>query len=88
MVRNILPLVILAFVFFLQGLAPKVRTVRKRQHQQASPALCVKSWMAKAEAIQTGLLCPWGRCIGQSPVVCNVTGSVDRAEDKSKVFVM
>ena len=46
MVRNILPLVILAFVFFLQGLAPKVRTFRERQLQQVPPTPCTESWKA------------------------------------------
>jgi len=55
-VRNILHLVILAFVFFLQGLAPKVRTVREGQLQQAPPTPCPESWMATATVLRTGLL--------------------------------
>ena len=79
MVRNILPLVILAFVFFLQGLAPKVRTFRERQLQQVPPTHARR---AGRPVIQMGLPHPQGRtpgghCTGQSLAVCNSTGSVD-----------
>lgn len=59
MARNSPPLIILAFVSFLQGLAPEVRTPRKSQLQQGPPTLCMEHWMATETATQTGLPCPW-----------------------------
>lgn len=88
MVRSILPLIILASVFLLQGLAPKVRTVRERQLEQMPLIPCTESWMATAAAIQTGLPHPWGcthrgHRTGQSSVVCNSVSSVDRVVCRS-----
>lgn len=83
MARNSPPLIILAFVSFLQGLAPEVRTPRKSQLQQGPPTLCMEHWMATETATQTGATLSLGHtkgcCTGQSPAVCNSWGSADRA---------
>ncbi|KAM6265366.1 uncharacterized protein M6G45_006162 isoform 2-T2 [Spheniscus humboldti] len=71
-----------------QGLAPKVRTLREMQLQQAPPTLHMEIWMATAAAFQMGLPCPWGHTptgyrTGQSSAVCNSVGSVDGAACRS-----
>lgn len=81
--RNTLPLVTSAFVFFLQGLVPEVRTVREGQHQQA-PLTPSRGLDGHSSGGSDRATLPLGaHTKGHSLAVGNSTGSVDGAACRS-----